>query len=291
VKHALPTYQIALILVIILGLHSCEIINPEETFPSFLRIESFDLEADYLTHGTESQKITEAWVFADGQELGSFELPADIPILQSGNTNIQVRAGIKVNGISETRDIYPFYTGYNEIVNLSAGTTSLISPTVTYQDQAMLLTHLDFETTIGIDNENETNLISTVSDEAEVFEGSKSLIVNTTASNPNFQISLSETQFINVPSLINAYLEMDYRNSELYTVFIRAFFGGEVVSIDLVNISPQEDWNKIYIELGTPIRELNADAYEIGFRATEISGGATEASFLWDNIKFIVSTL
>lgn len=286
-----PLIYRCLLLSVVLSLSACDIVNPEEAVPAFLNINSIDLQTDYDIHGSESHKITETWVFANGELLGTFELPATVPILASGSTDIQVRAGIKKNGISATRDIYPFYSGFSSSIELSEGETATINPSVQYQEDAQILLQRDFESTIGFEQKDEITQIDITSNSSEIFEGSKTMKVRTTTNKPSFQIGTKETYLLNATSVIDAYVEMDYRNEATFTVYVKAFFNSEAVSIDLINVSPQDAWNKIYIDLGQPIRELNADAYEFGFRSTGLPEGESEAIFLWDNVKFIVSTL
>lgn len=77
--------------------------------PSYLYIEKIGLNTQY-EQGTASHKITDAWVYVDETLIGAFELPATIPILTEGLKKITIRPGIKLNGISNTRAIYPYFT-------------------------------------------------------------------------------------------------------------------------------------------------------------------------------------
>ena len=70
----------------------CEIINPKEDTPSYLKINSIPLntrKSASETYGSNSNNIVDAWVFANGKLIGSFELPATIPILAEGNVEIR----------------------------------------------------------------------------------------------------------------------------------------------------------------------------------------------------------
>ena len=55
---------------------SCELYNPAEPTPAYIHIDKFILNTAYLTEGSNSHKITDAWVYIDDQLLGCFELPA-----------------------------------------------------------------------------------------------------------------------------------------------------------------------------------------------------------------------
>jgi hypothetical protein len=66
---------------------SCEVINPSEEIPCYLRIDSF-LFVDTV-NGTpiiikrNTQKITDAWVFVDGKLVGIYDYPSVFPLLIS----------------------------------------------------------------------------------------------------------------------------------------------------------------------------------------------------------------
>ena len=66
----------------------------------------------------EDANITDAWVTMDGINLGVFELPAQIPILDEGEHNFRISPGIKENGMSATRMIYPFYEIHESSENI-----------------------------------------------------------------------------------------------------------------------------------------------------------------------------
>src|SRR5436190_18776076 len=121
-----------LILFFFLSLHSCEVINPDEEIPSYVRVENISLVTDTFTQGSASQKITDVWLYVDDQPLGVYEMPVSIPVLAEGPHALAIRAGVIVNGIASTRVYYPFYAFYNETVNLTRGTITTVSPTVNY---------------------------------------------------------------------------------------------------------------------------------------------------------------
>ena len=91
-------YNIFLLFSVIL-ITGCEPKNDDELVPSYLHIDKIDVTSNYQ-QGTSSSKITDAWVYLDGTLIGSFELPATIPILTEGKQNITIYGGIKLNGIS-----------------------------------------------------------------------------------------------------------------------------------------------------------------------------------------------
>ena len=97
-----------LIILLIVVFSSCKKDQFKAEIPSYIHIESIDLETDSF-EGSDSQNLTDAWVTMDGNFLGAFELPCTIPILSDGAHEFRVSSGIKANGISATRIIYPFF--------------------------------------------------------------------------------------------------------------------------------------------------------------------------------------
>src|SRR5258706_10210629 len=81
---------------------SCNIINPSEQIPSYLKVNSFILHTD-TSQGSSSSKFTDVWVTVDGLAQGAYEMPAKFPLLFSGTHTVHFRAGIMLNGIAEMR--------------------------------------------------------------------------------------------------------------------------------------------------------------------------------------------
>ena len=57
----------------------------------------------------QSTNISDCWVTFNGLFLGAYEMPSNIPVQMSGDINARISPGIKVNGVSSNRIIYPFY--------------------------------------------------------------------------------------------------------------------------------------------------------------------------------------
>ena len=101
--------------------------NLEAEIPSYIEIEEFN----YLNNGSsviphtdgydnyQSTNISDVWVSMNGQTIGVFEMPCTIPILSDGNHSFDLYPGIKVNGISGSREKYIFYEKYTTVANLN----------------------------------------------------------------------------------------------------------------------------------------------------------------------------
>ena len=58
---------------------ACDIINPEEDIPAYIEILPYEYSPE--SGGSSSTKITDGWIYVDGEFLGAFNLPSTIPVL------------------------------------------------------------------------------------------------------------------------------------------------------------------------------------------------------------------
>src|SRR5688572_13194974 len=103
----------ALIAAILLAfaMQSCNIINPAEKVPTFVRLDSIRVTTDSLVKtGTPSSKISSAWVYVNNDIVGVYDLPASIPLLIDANASVAIAPGINYTGLKDYQSIYPFYT-------------------------------------------------------------------------------------------------------------------------------------------------------------------------------------
>ena len=156
---------------------ACELFDPEEEIPSYIYIEDVSLETETF-EGSALDKISDVWVFVDDNLIGIWELPAEIPILSSGMTNIKVRAGIKNNGIAASRVQYPFYLIEDVSMEITPGQVDTIHPVVEYEDDLNIFIE-DFDAVgvqFDVDNASDTTLQLT-QDPLLVREGQGSAVI------------------------------------------------------------------------------------------------------------------
>lgn len=274
-------------------LTTCDLINPEETIPSYVAIESIDFVATNPAHGTSNHKIVEAWVTVDDEFIGVYDLPATIPILTSGPVEIKVDAGIKDNGIGRLPEIYPFFEPYRVNVNLQPAETTMLQPKVSYRNNLNFALIEDFETGSNIfidelDGDESTGVNLTTED---VFEGNASGIIRLTRENPTVEVATDfarkyrDLQSKGVP----VYLELNYKTD------VEVAFG--IIGHEIGVFTPPErlyepvlfpkaTWNKVYLNLSAAVFELQTPEYQISLIA--VLSPDLEAGNIWlDNIKLI----
>lgn len=280
-------YIISIFFVSVL-INSCELYNPSEPVPSYIHIDKFTLTIQ-PDEGTNSHKITDAWVYVDDQLIGCFELPVTFPVMYEGTHEVKVRAGIKINGIAATRAPYPFYTTYSTSVNLSKGNKITINPNVKY----LADTHFDFMEnfenvgTLLTNSPSGTDTsLQQLSNDLNVFEGSGSGIAYLDNDRLLFEC-VTNTSYVLPKNSAPVFLELNYKCNRSFVVGIFAHAPGNSSKAAALGINPSANWNKIYIYL-TPVIMAAANATDYNIFIGMINNtGSDSLALLIDNLKLV----
>ena len=266
-------------LLILFGLFSCQ---KEDTvnIPTYLKINNIALD-----EGNTTSNITDAWVYINGQLQGVYELPAKFPVLEQGNTDIKVYAGIKNNGIATERVVYPFYNPYTLNTKLSINSTIVINPEISIKENISGQFD-DFDPSYSF---NADTCFQVLSEGAYGKFGSLSLsdsdsILITEINYQDFPLS-----FDNVPQQGSpTYMELDYKNNTSFLVGMYINFpNSPTLEKGLLWINPKEDWNKIYIDLTQTVSEaIGAETFSI-FIKMQRDSNLDENKLDFDNIRII----
>jgi hypothetical protein len=264
----------------------CNLFGIEELEPSFLFIDNFSVISDPETEGAPTSKIPDAWVYVNGIALGVFEVPVTIPILDTGLVTISIFPGIKENGFSTVGNIYPFYRAYELDLELHAFETDSIIPALTY------LTDLDYifleRFELGNDfNElsgSDTGLLITT-DPDLVLEGNRSAFTVLEGDNSSVKVGTGPMTFPAIGETVWA--EVDYRCNMQFDVWVNGnYTGGVPISSYMLSVPSRLEWNKIYLNLGPKVQELQAETYNLQFRA--VKSDTLDIGWIYfDNIKII----
>lgn len=273
-------------------LASCALLDPEEPLPGYVVIPDFEFTTTYSTEGSDSERITEVWVFADDRMVGAYELPAEVPILSEGAVNLKIFPGIKNNGIVNTRIIYPFYLSHEETVFLEPLKKDTVRPHFVYKSNATIRLVDDFElaNVFTLDN-NTQGTMTRINDPDIVFEGTRSLHLNLNADQTVSRIVSNEQQFL-LPSTKQSWLEMNYRCDNTFAMgLIRNNASGSTRELIMVltpttRESSEPVWNKIYIELNDVTWTSQPGTYEVYYEMVKDAGNTTANMWL-DNVKIV----
>jgi len=282
--------NVVLWILIIMSIVSCEMIDPDETTPSYIHIEKIILNTSYSEHGTNSNKIVDAWVYIDDKLIGAFELPVTFPVLLDGIHEISIKPGIKQNGISSTRVAYPFFKKItlqnselikDEVLHLDTLTTS-------YLDNVEFAWLEDFEDggiSLEMTISSDTSIYKT-SEPSEIFEGAYSGIVYMDNENSFFEIKTPEA-FVLPKTGSPIFLELNYKTSNVFATGIFANEYTQSIQKEVMFITENDDWNKIYVNL-TPTRNDYPNAIDFNiFFGSILGANSSTATVLFDNIKLV----
>lgn len=262
---------------------SCNIINPSEGIPAYLQVDTFSFSV-LPGQGTASNKITDVWVFDENALLGAYEMPKTFPVPDSGSTTMILSAGIWDNGISETRVPYPFYFPDTLTLNLKQGQIVPVTPHFIYRPDTKFYFIEDFEAgNLFTQLDGDTNMIRT-QDIENVFEGTASGAIYLDHDHQFYQgRSASSYTF---PKGQPVYLEMNYKCDQAFQVGLYGTVSAVTVFYYKWTINPKENWNKIYLNMGSDVSSLGADSYQILIKAVFDSTRSNSQIFL-DNIKLV----
>ncbi|MDX1939347.1 MAG: hypothetical protein SFU99_02280 [Saprospiraceae bacterium] len=255
-------YKIYLLPLLFLG--ACDLINPSEEIPAYIYVTTFQLNTS-PNQGSNSNKITEAWLTVNGNFLGAYTLPTLIPILENGEQDITLEAGIKDNGIGATPEIYPFYQPYKIKVDLQPNEVDTIRPITSYRSETKFAFIERFEDNGHIFRDlrsgTDFNRIQITSEGA--FEG-KSGLIQLDKDNPVAELA-TVSDYSNLKEKgILVYLEVNYRSEATVIFGVQGYKNG--VAGDPVfdpGFLPSANWNKIYFNLSGLVANSNYDQYKI----------------------------
>lgn len=275
--------------------------------PVYLQIDAIHLETDFTEEGSAHQDITTVWVYNNNESVGSYELPALVPVIMAeGKNNLLLYAGINTNGIRSFRSIHDGFTPlFIEVENPNSpdklDTIKLSDEqlTVRYRDNFNLVQvedfddpGLNFESTLfsdtGIFKINNPDSIFTYTpfgaSSPEANENSGLIILDD--NNPFVELS-SVVAYNLTPGAQNIYLEVSYRtNVNVGFGLIADYPTGDAQDVTTV-VFPKEEWNKIYINLITEFQAFpGASGYKVLITARKPEG-ISEARIYLDNIKLI----
>ena len=263
--------KLLLFILFIITLTACQK-ELEADRASYVTIESFKYNTNNnetipFSNDFESINISDCWVTFNGQFIGAYEMPSNIPVHMSGNINARISPGIKVNGISSNRIIYPFYKEYEISTEINLDQNIELYPVTEYRD------NVDLDDLTGGDFEIGNILIATefsdtipITQTENVFQGNKSCAIYLDTTNQYFLIkNIEPLTFQNY--IDDIFLELDFKSSIPFRV-------GLILNNDVSTrqehmiIYESNDWKKLYLDL-SPIIGLggNLNNYNIYFEA------------------------
>lgn len=259
----------------------CNMINPTEVTPTYVRIDSFKMEPTPQT-GSISHNITSVWVYFNNQTVGAYDLPASVPILADAPGEVLVVPGISYSGLSSIQAPYPFYLSDKMALSPAPGEDVRFNPVTRYLDYDLLsMVQEDFEfgnSFIVYDGDT----LRATSEPGKVFEGSRSGEVRIDSAGIYEHI-------LSIPFIINgteAYVELDMKSSARVEIgFQTSDQQGRLFIEYLYGLYPREEWNKVYIGMQEFLSMYYGRQYRLAIKT--ITDKPSGGYLLLDNIKII----
>lgn len=258
-----------------------------ETIPGFIKVDSvnFVVASD---EGGNASKIEDLWAFADEEFLGVFPIPAEIPILKSGQTDIRLEPGIRINGLAGARSPNPFYSPYQQTIELFEDSMISITPTFGFTDFTDFAWIEDFEN-VGI------TLVSTpssyadverITTEGEVFQGESALL---RLQETQLTFECTNDDFLQLPGNgTTVMLEFQYKGNNSLVVGTIVQNPGATIQAPFIVLNPKEEWNRVYLNLtGVVSGNANNTGIKIFFGFTRDEGVEGHSKVYIDNIKLV----
>ena len=268
-------------------LNACDIVNPEEALPAYLKIENFDFSTT-PQQGTASEQITDVWVFVNDLSLGVYELPATIPSLAVGNQDVTVFPVIRENGVRSTPIIYPFYQRFETTLDLKIGETVTIQPSTSYVNNAVFELIEEFDGGGHLLKGGNPTAVQIIDEVGQILLGDEESVEFT-----------SSGTFVDLPTSngLAVFLELEYQTNVEFEIGLVGIDPNATNPINAtvynVVLCPINRWNKVYINLQAVLEISQLPGYKLAFRVStdntadceSVSNGAPEV--LIDNLKFI----
>lgn len=253
---------------------------PNGGLPVYIQVDTVSVSTNYGVQGSSAHKISDVWVTVNGKQIGVFEHPVKVPVLASGDLRVQISAGIKDNGVSNTRVQYPFYAENEYILTATQSTQSyVINPVFTYVNGTNFPFMTDFEGSNGFAN------VSAVTEDA--FEGNScgKISLNTTDTTV---LAYSSAFPISSAGLSEVYLEMNYKCTGFFECGILSYSStGQVTDLYKITFNPREAWNKTYLNFSNDVGRAKGENYRIYFKISKLPSDPNPVYVWLDNIKLV----
>ncbi|MBK9734614.1 MAG: hypothetical protein IPO92_06465 [Saprospiraceae bacterium] len=281
--------KVILSLLSIVFIGSCSLTDNEMPVPAFISITEVKVKApkgpEFDTH-----KITDIWVFVDGQIIGIFPMPADrIPLELVGNNDVELMflAGIRNNGMNDTPVFYPFYQTIKKVISPKANQIIEMALEFEYVSTALIPLNESFEigNQLSYDMDNNVMTYLTINNENASL-GKNSGLASLTGNQTFFEVGTESAVRETQNARGSSYIEFDYKGEGEISVGIAKTRNGFTQKEYLLFVPGKSEWNKIYVDATDKLSPRDYDEYRIilGFRKT---GSSAVSKIYIDNVKHV----
>jgi len=261
------TYRNALLLAALMSILGCK--DQAEQIPAYITIQPFTVNAE---GGAAWQKITDGWLYVNGEFLGAYTLPSTVPILAEGECEIVVYPGIKENGIAATPNLYLFMLKYETKATLTPAQTTEVKPVTSYDPDLKFAWALDRST---FDGGSSVVISDRDADTARVFKilpgmgfAGKGLVMEVDTPHTIMELD-TEKAALPTTREYATWLELHYKCDIPFALsLIGKDDSGPEQFFSIYQFNTTDgDWNKIYINLTETLLSSKMARHGLYFRA------------------------
>lgn len=266
--HTFSTHRIIILLAAALAsATACK--DQAEQIPAYLTIQPFTVNAE---GGAAWQKITDGWLYVNGEFLGAYTLPSTVPILADGESEVIVYPGVKENGIAATPNLYPFMVKYVTKATFTPAQTTVVAPVTNYDPDVKFAWALDRST---FDSGSSVVISDRDGDTARVFKilpgagfAGKGLVMEVDTPHVVMEVDTEKAELPTTREYAT-WLELHY-NCDI--PFALSLVGknntGPEQFFSIYQFNPTNGaWNKIYINLTETLLSSKMARHGLYFRA------------------------
>jgi hypothetical protein len=284
-------YRASTAIIFVTLFSQCKVFDNEVIVPGYVYIPNYKLEtAIDGSQGDTTAKIVDVWVYDNGSTIGSYGLPALVPIQKKGITEIGIDAGILKTGQDYERMPNPLLTRAYFTIDVQPQKIDTLIPVFKYTPRAKFKFIEDFDR-VGLrftkffSMPGDTIIYVNSGDSAKT-PGKNSGMILLTDSTDYFRLITTDAYNLtglNLPSI----LEMDYNSDVVLFIGLFANTPTGVKQIPLFNAFPTKGWNKAYINLTdeVAINPVNTE-YKVYIDVYR-SKGSPRPRIIIDNVKLI----
>lgn len=288
------SYQLILFILLVLSFSSCE--KKSNQTPSFLRIDSINVDVP-VSQGNNIHEISALQVYANGDFIGLFELPLNIPILKTGKIKFQFIPYVKLNGSKNQWAPHRCFTSKDTLLELIQLKTASITPTFFFKDNVIVRFEEDF-------NDGNSKMKAVILNKGDsIFVESRSFNLNGRfeSNTPVFVARFNDQDtanymdfgtfesFPNMPTDgKSVQFDFDIKSDlPVQLSIVRTVSGGisEVVPYLYIN-STEGKWKRFYVDLVHELSgQLGTVSIQLLFSANKPAGKLVNREICLDNLR------
>jgi hypothetical protein len=283
----------SLIFLTFIALFASNCKDKPEQIPAYLKLEGFEIDAP---GGADWHKVNLLWLYVGTEFLGAYSPGSEVPILADGLQTLTIFPGINMNGQVITPEIYPFFKKYEKEVTLTAGQTTVVKPTTSYEPSAIIpwgpQSEFDLNT-LAFENLDDDSMLNLVFEHDSAFFG-RSAVMRVDTSHSRMDVATEWVANIPTDGGHQVWLEMNYQCDAPLELYLRGRGITPQQTVQAIyQFNPTLNWNKIYFNLTPFVIQTTQTEYSIAFRLyvpldqTTLKYTALKAVARFDNLKIV----